>query len=223
MKGERIVYTMDKITLDNALPQIFHGRDMSASDVWQRSLTLERGGIYLIEAASGTGKTSLCSYLIGYRDDYEGRILFDNTDIRSLSVGQWVQARRTGLSHLFQELRLFPELTAWENIQIKNGLTHWRTARQGDEWVDAFGIAEKRNELVGRMSFGQQQRVAMIRALVQPFSFLLADEPISHLDDANSRAMAQVLLAEIRSQGAGLVVTSVGKHMDLPYSKTFRL
>ena len=223
MKGERIVYTMDKITLDNALPQIFHGRDMSASEVWQRSLTLERGGIYLIEAASGTGKTSLCSYLIGYRDDYEGRILFDNTDIRSLSVGQWVQARRTGLSHLFQELRLFPELTAWENIQIKNGLTHWRTARQVDEWVDAFGIAEKRNELVGRMSFGQQQRVAMIRALVQPFSFLLADEPISHLDDANSRAMAQVLLAEIRSQGAGLVVTSVGKHMDLPYSKTFRL
>ena len=223
MKGERIVYTMDKITLDNALPQIFHGRDMSASEVWQRSLTLERGGIYLIEAASGTGKTSLCSYLIGYRDDYEGRILFDNTDIRSLSVGQWVQARRTGLSHLFQELRLFPELTAWENIQIKNGLTPWRTARQVDEWFDAFGIAEKRNELVGRMSFGQQQRVAMIRALVQPFSFLLADEPISHLDDANSRAMAQVLLAEIRSQGAGLVVTSVGKHMDLPYSKTFRL
>ena len=134
-----------------------------------------------------------------------------------------MQARRTGLSHLFQELRLFPELTAWDNIQIKNGLTHWRTARQVDEWVDAFGIAEKRNELVGRMSFGQQQRVAMIRALVQPFSFLLADEPISHLDDANSRAMAQVLLAEIRSQGAGLVVTSVGKHMDLPYSKTFRL
>ena len=217
------MYTMDKITLDNALPQIFHGRDMSASEVWQRSLTLERGGIYLIEAASGTGKTSLCSYLIGYRDDYEGRILFDNTDIRSLSVGQWVQARRTGLSHLFQELRLFPELTAWENIQIKNGLTHWRTARQVDESFDAFGIAEKRNELVGRMSFGQQQRVAMIRALVQPFSFLLADEPISHLDDANSRAMAQVLLAEIRSQGAGLVVTSVGKHMDLPYSKTFRL
>lgn len=223
MKGERIVYTMDKITLDNALPEIFHGRDMSASEVWQRPLTLERGGIYLIEAASGTGKTSLCSYLIGYRDDYEGRILFDNTDIRSLSVGQWVQARRTGLSHLFQELRLFPELTAWENIQIKNSLTHWRTARQVDEWFDAFGIAEKRNELVGRMSFGQQQRVAMIRALVQPFSFLLADEPISHLDDANSRAMAQVLLAEIRSQGAGLVVTSVGKHMDLPYSKTFRL
>ncbi len=214
---------MDRITLDNALPQIFHGRDMSASEVWQKPLTLERGGIYLIEAASGTGKTSLCSYLIGYRNDYEGRILFDDTDIRSLTVGQWVEVRRTALSHLFQELRLFPELTALENVQIKNSLTHWRSPQQVDEWFDAFGIADKRHELVGHMSFGQQQRVAMIRALVQPFSFLLADEPISHLDDANSQAMAQVMLAEARSQGAGLVVTSVGKHMDLPYSKTFRL
>ena len=217
------MYKIDKITLDNALPQIFHGRDMSASEVWQKPLTLERGGIYLIEAASGTGKTSLCSYLIGYRDDYKGRILFDNTDIHSLSVAQWVEVRRTGLSHLFQELRLFPELTALENIQIKNNLTHWRSQRQIDEWLEAFGIADKRDALVGHMSFGQQQRVAMIRALVQPFSFLLADEPISHLDDANSRAMAEVLLTEARSQGAGLVVTSVGKHMDLPYSKTLRL
>lgn len=214
---------MDKIILDKALPNIFHGRNMSESDVWQKSLTLERGGVYLIEAASGTGKTSLCSYLIGYRNDYEGHILFDNTDIRSLSVAQWVEVRRTALSHLFQELRLFPELTALENVQIKNNLTHWRAPKQVDEWFEAFGIADKRNELVGRMSFGQQQRVAMIRALVQPFSFLLADEPISHLDDANSRTMAEVMLSEARSQGAGLVVTSVGKHMDLPYSKIFRL
>ncbi len=214
---------MDKITLDNTVPLIFSGKDMSASQVWQKSLTLERGGIYLIEAESGTGKTSLCSYLTGYRNDYEGRILFDSQDVRGMSVNQWVQVRRTALSHLFQELRLFPELTAQENVQIKNALTHWRTTAQVDEWFEAFGIADKRDELVGHMSFGQQQRVAMIRALVQPFSFLLADEPISHLDDANSRSMAEVLLAEVRSQGAGLVVTSVGKHMDLPYSQTLRL
>lgn len=214
------MYEMDKITLDNTVPLIFSGKDMSTSQVWQKSLTLERGGIYLIEAESGTGKTSLCSYLTGYRNDYEGRILFDSQDVRGMSVNQWVQVRRTALSHLFQELRLFPELTAQENVQIKNALTHWRTAEQVDEWFEAFGIADKRNELVGHMSFGQQQRVAMIRALVQPFSFLLADEPTSHLDDANSRSMAEVLLAEVRSQGAGLVVTSVGKHMDLPDRKS---
>lgn len=223
MKAKESMQAMDKITLMDTLPQIFIGRDMSASQVWSKTLTLERGGIYLIEAGSGTGKTSLCSYLTGFRNDYEGHILFDQQDIRSLSVDQWVQVRRTALSQLFQELRLFPELTALENIQIKNNLTHWRTKEQVEAWLEAFGIADKRDELVGRMSFGQQQRVAMIRALVQPFSFLLADEPISHLDDANSRAMAEVLLAEVRAQGAGLVVTSVGKHMDLPYTQTLRL
>ncbi|MBR4129920.1 MAG: ABC transporter ATP-binding protein, partial [Bacteroidaceae bacterium] len=69
----------------------------------------------------------------------------------------------------------------------------------------------------------QQQRVAMIRALVQPFDFLLADEPISHLDDENSKAMAEIMTEEAKRQGAGIIITSIGKHMDLPYDKTFSL
>ena len=73
------------------------------------------------------------------------------------------------------------------------------------------------------MSFGQQQRVAMLRALVQPFDFILADEPISHLDDTNSAVMADIMLAEAKAQGAGVIVTSIGKHMKLEYEKTLKL
>ena len=73
------------------------------------------------------------------------------------------------------------------------------------------------------MSFGQQQRVAMIRALVQPFDFLLADEPISHLDDTNSAIMADIMMTEARQQGAAVIVTSIGKHMALDYDKTIKL
>ena len=73
------------------------------------------------------------------------------------------------------------------------------------------------------LSFGQQQRVAMIRARVQPFDFLLADEPISHLDETNSRVMAAIMMEEAHRQGAGIVTTSIGKHMDLPYDKTLCL
>ena len=76
---------------------------------------------------------------------------------------------------------------------------------------------------VGLMSFGQQQRVAMIRALVQPFDFILADEPISHLDDTNSDIMAEIMMTEAKAQGAGVIITSIGKHMDLPYEKVFKL
>ena len=86
-----------------------------------------------------------------------------------------------------------------------------------------LGIADKMDSKIGRMSFGQQQRVALIRSLVQPFDFLLADEPISHLDDNNSRIMGQILMEEARKQGAGVIVTSIGKHIDLDYERTLRL
>ena len=134
----------------------------------------------------------------------------------------WKLLRRH-ISLLFQELRLFPELTAMENVEIKNSLTHFKPRREIEGWFEALGIADKMQSPVRLMSFGQQQRVAMIRALVQPFDFLLADEPISHLDEANSRAMADVLTGEARRQGAGIIITSIGKHMELPYDKSFCL
>ena len=90
-------------------------------------------------------------------------------------------------------------------------------------WFGRLGIADKVDQKVGLMSFGQQQRVAMMRALVQPFDFILADEPISHLDDNNSRIMGQILMEEARKQGAGVIGTSVGKHIDLDYERTLRL
>lgn len=73
------------------------------------------------------------------------------------------------------------------------------------------------------MSYGQQQRVALIRALVQPFDFILLDEPISHLDDANARVMGEIVMEEGRRQGAGIIMTSIGKHIDLDYDKILRL
>jgi len=138
-------------------------------------------------------------------------------------VKQWVEMRKNHISHLFQELRLFPELTALENVQIKNKITNFKSESQIKEWFEMLGIADKLNAKVGRMSFGQQQRVAMIRALVQPFDFILADEPISHLDDNNSRIMADIMMKEAHEQGAGVIVTSIGKHMDLKYEKVFKL
>lgn len=131
--------------------------------------------------------------------------------------------RKTHISHLFQELRLFPELTAYENVEIKNKLTGFKSREQIVKWFDMLGIGDKLDAKIGRMSFGQQQRVAMIRALVQPFDFILADEPISHLDDNNSRIMADIMMTEAKSQGAGVIVTSIGKHMDLNYEKVFKL
>ena len=214
---------MNTIQLQHTLPAVFSQRQDIRSDVWQQQVHFDKGHLYLVEAASGTGKSSMCSYIIGYRHDYTGQILFDGRDARSLRTRDWVHLRQHSLSHLFQELRLFPELTALENVLIKNQLTGFKSRQEILRWFEALGIADKVDAKVGRMSFGQQQRVAMIRALVQPFDFILVDEPISHLDDTNSRIMGELLMQEAKAQGAGVIVTSIGKHMPLDYEKTYRL
>ena len=214
---------MNTISLDNTLPKVFLQRTDIKSDVWRKSVNFEKGRIYLIEAASGTGKSSLCSFIIGYRKDFDGKILFDGKDSRKLKTADWTLLRQRHVSMLFQELRLFPELTAMENVEIKNSLTHFKTRNEIERWFEALGIADKMQSPVRLMSFGQQQRVAMIRALVQPFDFLLADEPVSHLDDENSRAMASIMTEEASRQGAGIIITSIGKHMELSYDKTLCL
>ena len=209
--------------MKNTLPMVFALRDDIESDVWHKEVAFERGHVYLVEADSGTGKSSLCSYLVGYRDDYQGIICFDGQNIRNNRVKDWVEIRKRSLGYLFQELRLFPELTAYENVAIKNNLTGFKKRKQIEEWFGALGIGDKMHEKVGRMSFGQQQRVAMMRALAQPFDFLLADEPVSHLDDENGRVMGEIMMDEVRRQGAGVIVTSIGKRMMLDYEKIFRL
>ncbi len=214
---------MNTIELKNTLPEVFATRDDIHSDIWHQDVSFEKGQLYLVEAGSGTGKSSLCSYIIGYRDDYQGIICFDGKNIRSNRIEDWVTIRKRSLSILFQELRLFPELTAYENVAIKNNLTSFKKKKQIVAWFEELGIADKLDVQVGRMSFGQQQRVAMMRALVQPFDFLLVDEPISHLDETNSRIMADMMMREAQAQGAGVIVTSIGKHMDLNYDKVFRL
>jgi len=214
---------MNTIQFHSVIPQVFSKVENLNSEVWNQDIKFEKDHLYLVEADSGKGKSTFCSYIIGYRHDYSGEINFDSQNVSSFKVKDWVDLRIAHISHLFQELRLFPELTAFENVEIKNQLTGFKTREQILKWFDMLGIDDKVNSKIGLMSFGQQQRVAMIRALVQPFDFLLADEPISHLDDNNSRIMKQIMMEEAIRQGAGVIVTSIGKHMDLNYERTFRL
>ena len=214
---------MDKISFLSVLPQVFATRDDLVSEIWNKQVVFEKGKTYLLEAESGQGKSTFCSYVLGYRHDYSGQVLFDQTDVQKLKIGDWVDIRKNHLAYLFQELRLFPELTAYENVEIKNKLTGFKSRQQILEWFEILGIQDKVDSKVALMSFGQQQRVAMIRALVQPFDFILADEPISHLDDKNAAALAEMMMAEARRQGAGVIVTSIGKHVNLEYDQTIHL
>lgn len=214
---------MNKIILQNTLPDIFKNETEVKSDIWLQNVVFEKGKNYLIEANSGTGKSSLCSYLYGYRADYCGSILFDESDIHKFKPAAWDKIRCRELSLLFQELRLFPELTAFENVKLKNNLTACKSEQQIREMFEMLGISNKFDTLVAKMSWGQQQRVAIIRCLCQHFDFLILDEPISHLDDDNAAIMARLIQTEASQQEAGVIVTSIGKHLPLNYEKTLSL
>lgn len=215
---------METIRFNSVVPKVFASlANQLNSEIWNTEAIFKKGHLYLVEADSGKGKSTFCSYVIGYRRDYRGRVIFDENDTMNFKVRDWVELRQRHISHLFQELRLFPELTALENVEIKNKITGFKSREQIVEWFDMLGLGDKLNAKIGHMSFGQQQRVAMLRALVQPFDFILADEPISHLDDTNAGIMADIMMREAKAQGAGVIVTSIGKHMNLEYEKTFKL
>ncbi len=202
---------------------VFMQRTDIQSDIWKQDVTFEKEKLYLIEANSGTGKSSLCSFIYGYRNDYLGNILFDTDDIHSYNISKWTDMRKRHIALLWQELRLFPELTAMENVMIKNKLTGFQKKTVINSWFEQLGIDDKKDAKIGQMSYGQQQRVALIRTLCQPFDFVFADEPISHLDDQNAAIMGQILTDEAKRQGAGVITTSIGKHIQLNYDKTFKL
>ena len=218
---------ISKITLNNVLPQVFGGSENDASvkssNVWLKELSILSPHSYLIEAESGTGKTSLCSFLYGCRRDYSGEILFDDENIKTFTVSRWSELRTRSIAFLPQELRLFPELTVWENIQIKNRLTDFKSESDIKAMLQRLEIEEKLNEQVAYLSIGQQQRVAIVRALCQPFDFLLLDEPVSHLDARNNSVVAQLITEEASSQNASIIATSVGNNLDMSFTYTLNL
>ena len=214
---------MEQIALNHTLPRVFAGHDGIHSEVWLQSITLQRGKRYLVSAESGTGKSSMCSYIYGYRQDYSGDITFDGQDIRSLTVAQWCDIRQRHIAYLPQDMRLFGELTAMENVELKNRLTGFKSRDEILRLFEAMGIPDKVDSLASKLSIGQQQRVAIIRTLCQPCDFIMLDEPVSHLDDENNRTVADIIVNEASRQGAGIIATSVGNHLQMDVDLTFNL
>ena len=106
---------------------------------------------------------------------------------------------------------------------LKNSLTQFRDLDKIKTWFCSLGIENKWSEPVGKMSFGQQQRVAFMRMLCQPADFLIMDEPVSHLDDENGGIMGRMLEQEMSERGVGVIVTSIGRRLEMNYNTKIKL
>lgn len=201
---------IQEITLDSLLPRVFAREELPYSQIWRKKISFSRGGRYLVESASGGGKSSLAAFIMGARRDYEGKILFDGRDVAALGISDWQEIRRKCLAYLPQELALFPELSAIDNILLKSEISGDVDMKRIEEWMERLGISSRRDYPAGKLSIGQQQRVSLIRSLCQPFDFILLDEPVSHLDETNNRLAARIVEEEAGRQGAGIITFSVG-------------
>ncbi len=110
-----------------------------------------------------------------------------------------------------------------DNILLKNSLTEHKSIKEIESMCQRLGINDLLQKPCGRMSYGQQQRVAIVRALCQPFEFLIMDEPFSHLDSKNIRSCCALIQEECASQGAGFALLSLEERYSLDYDHTLVL
>ncbi|WP_294674182.1 ATP-binding cassette domain-containing protein [uncultured Fluviicola sp.] len=201
------------------LASISHGAD----SIWGNSAQLESGKKILLNASSGKGKSTFSMTVFGIRKDYDGTILYDGRDIKTFSVDEWVVIRQRKISTVFQDLQLFHKLTVAENLQLKNQLTHFKSETEIKNMLAELEIDHKWNDPCGLLSMGQQQRVAIVRSLCQPFNWLILDEPFSHLDERNSLRCLSMIDAECTRQKAGFVLTSLDDDNRFSYDYELKL
>lgn len=216
---------MEQIRLLNTIPEVFagHAPTCPVSDVWGCDLSFDKGKSYLVRADSGRGKSSLCSFLYGLRSDYCGDIFFDGQKIAGSGDEKWDAIRQRSLGILFQDLRLFGDLTAVENVMLKASLSGYCDEGHVVGRLTEIGLSDRLDLPVRLLSFGQQQRVAFVRMLCQEADFLVLDEPVSHLDASNAEVMSRMLKRKVEECGAGVIVTTIGHDLPYDYDKILML
>lgn len=213
------------IHFDHILPIPLKDRfSRRTSDIWNNSLKLQQEEFIKIKAPSGTGKTTLVHILYKLRHDYEGSVYIDDRPINAIQDDALAELRQQKFSIIFQDLRLFPNLTAWENIELKRVLqVPFYGAEVITDMAEALGIKHIMQQEARLCSYGEQQRIAIIRALIQPFSWLIMDEPFSHLDENNTRKAAVLIESECRKRNAGFIITDLDEDDDFVYTKQYTL
>ncbi len=215
--------TVKTLIFDRVIPAFLEGGNIPPSEVWNTNLTLNKGERYIVEAPSGKGKSTFLGIIFGSRRDFKGNVSFDEMNVASISKSDWSSIRSEKISMLFQELRLFEMLTVRENLELKLALTNKVTLSQAEEWLARLGLEGFLDRKCQTLSYGQQQRVAIVRALCQPFEWLLLDEPFSHLDEQNANIALELIQEVCASQNAGLIVTSLGSLQNRMFDRSIVL
>lgn len=209
------------IELEKLVPHPLPDRIVESSAVWRNELKIEPQSKVLFSAQSGMGKSTLLHILYGLRQDYSGEAKLEGKSLREFSLAEWEAVRRERISLQFQDLRLFPNLTARDNLNLLPRINP--SALSVEEMTERLGMTPFLDQSLATLSQGQRQRMALVRALRKPFQLLMLDEPFSHLDEGNQLNACSLIEKVVRGNQAGLLISSLGPTPPITFDQRIEL
>jgi putative ABC transport system ATP-binding protein len=186
---------MSPLVVENAVKRFRQGAEQVVA-LAGVSLSVQSGQFLAVMGASGSGKSTLLHLMAGLARADEGKVLVNSTDLTGLSDHALTLFRRRNIGLVFQAFNLIPTLTARENIALPlmlEGRSPSDMTARTDDLLRSLGLEKRSAHRPDAMSGGEQQRVAIGRALVTDPAVILADEPTGNLDSVNSRGVCELL------------------------------
>lgn len=196
------------------------------AEIFVPRLQLDRGELLVLEGPSGSGKTTLLHMIAGLLRPDKGQLLFDGIDLCSLTNNEWDLWRSYNIGYIFQRLNLLEALTVEENIMLAsywNGIECDNLQVRVYQLLDLVGLADRAKDFPCCLSLGEQQRVAVVRALVNRPALLLADEPTASLDVKNSQIVLQTLRELCQQEGVALILSTHDEAVKAQFSRRYNI
>jgi ABC-type lipoprotein export system ATPase subunit len=186
------------------------------------SFALGRGELALLVGPSGSGKTTLLNLIAALDRPDHGEIVVGGLDVAGLSRAAAARYRNERVGIVFQSYNLLPQLTALENIELPT-LPRRHDRRRALQLLDAVGLSDRARHRPPELSGGEQQRVAVARALVNDPALILADEPIGNLDDESARKIIELLESACRRHGKTLILVAHDREVISEVDRVFEI
>jgi putative ABC transport system ATP-binding protein len=203
----------------------YQSGDTSINAIKNMNFYIDDGEFITIMGQSGSGKSTLLSVLGALNHPSYGKVLIDSMDLYDLSTEQRADFRSEYIGFIFQSFQLVPYLTVIENVEIPMAVTGIKKKKQREMAMDVLkivGLEQKSDRLPDQLSGGEQERVAIARAIVNKPPLILADEPTGNLD-SNTATEIMELLKSLNQEGHTIIMVTHNQKMSEYASRTINI